>query len=111
MGAMPYILGGGLVLLVVAAASKAKSSTASSSTSSSTTTPTASTTNKPTSGSVPVGIVEQILSTRDTVAAQSQRVWLRDNGYPKTAFALVQWLKGEITDAQLRSAAATETGT
>lgn len=121
MKALPIILGGGAVLLVVAAASKAKASTATSTTStttgsttSSTTKPTGSTTSsttKPTTGAVPVVIVEQILLTHDTDAAQRQKVWLNDNGYPKTAFAITQWLKGDITDAQLRIAAATETVT
>jgi len=118
MGALPYIVGGGVILLVVAAASKAKASSSSSSSSgtakptgSTTTKPTGSTTTKPTTGAVPVVIVEQILLTRDTDAAQRQKIWLNDNGYPKTAFAMTQWLKGDITDAQLRIAAATETVT
>lgn len=115
MGALPYIVGGGLVLLVVAAAGKAKASTASSSTSSSTTKPTGSTTTKPTtttaSTSVPLTIINQILATADRDAAQRQRVWLTDNGYPQTGFALVQWLKGEITDEQLRQVAAQEKAT
>ena len=113
MGALPYIVGGGVILLVVAAASKAKASTSSSSSSSSSGTakPTGSTTTKPTTVAVPVVIVEQILLTRDTDAAQRQKIWLNDNGYPKTAFAMTQWLKGDITDAQLRIAAATETVT
>lgn len=106
MGALPYILGGGLLLVVVAAASKAKASPSSS-------TPTTSGP-KPTStvaASVPAQIVEAVLKGSSQTIAQGQAIWLNDNGYPKTAEALRDYLEGEVSLDELRAIAATETKT
>ena len=108
MSALPFILGGGALLLLIGVASKAKASTSSSTSSASTTGP------KPTStvaASVPAQIVEAVLKGSSQTIAQGQAIWLNDNGYPKTAEALRDYLEGEATLEELRAIAATETKT
>lgn len=117
MGALPYIVGGGVVLLVVAVATKAKASTPSSSTTPKPTTST--TTPKPTSTttgvaapayleSIPYVIAMRVIQMSDQSLQQAQGVWLTDNGYPKTGEAVQQYSRGEITDIQLRQIAQAE---
>ncbi|MFA5054316.1 MAG: hypothetical protein WC565_09670 [Parcubacteria group bacterium] len=109
MGALPFIIGGGALVALLAVASKAKAKT---STTSSTPTSTAGT--KPTattSASVPAQIVEAVLKGSSQTIAQGQAIWLNDNGYPKTAEALRDYLEGEATLDELRAIAATEVKT
>jgi len=118
MGALPYIVGGGVVLLVVAAASKAKASTSTSTTKP--TGSTTSTTTKPTSTtttgvaapayleSVPYVIAMRVIQLSDPSLQQAQGVWLTDNGYPLTGEAVQKYSRGEITDLQLRQIAQAE---
>ncbi|MFA5053752.1 MAG: hypothetical protein WC565_06825 [Parcubacteria group bacterium] len=120
MGALPYIVGGGVVLLVVAAATKAKAST-STSTTTKPTGSTTSTTTKPTSTtattgvaapayleSVPYVIAMRVIQLSDPSLQQAQGVWLTDNGYPLTGEAVQKYSRGEITDLQLRQIAQAE---
>lgn len=118
MGALPYIVGGGVVLLVVAAASKAKASTSTSTTKP--TGSTTSTTTKPTSTtttgvaapayleSVPYVIAMRVIQLSDPSLQQAQGVWLTDNGYPQTGEAVQKYSRGELTDLQLRQIAQAE---
>jgi len=111
MGALPYIVGGGVVLLLVAAATKAKASTATSTKPSGTTTPVIvgpGGTAPEYLSSVPYVIAMRVIQMSDQSLQQAQGVWLTDNGYPKTGEAVQQYSRGEITDIQLRQIAQAE---
>lgn len=122
MKTLPIVLGGLVVVGLIAAASKAKASASSSSTSSSSSTPApaaGSSTKPPTTVGVPpivapniaAQVIAQVLAANDREAARNQAVWLRDNGYPKTADALLGWVDGTITAAQLTTIATGELAT
>lgn len=107
MGALPFIIGGGaLVALLAVASSKAKASTSTSSTTPTGTKPTSTST-----ASIPAQIVEAVLKGSSQTIAQGQAIWLNDNGYPKTAEALRDYLEGEATLDELRAIAASEVKT
>lgn len=61
--------------------------------------------------SIPAQIVEAVLKGSSQTIAQGQAIWLNDNGYPKTAEALRDYLEGELSLDELRAIAASEVKT
>lgn len=118
MAALPIVLGVLAVVGIAAAASKAKAKPTASAPSapsvpSAPSAPSAQGGSTAPASSVPVNlplaIVTQVLAAVDPHAsADNQSVWLRDNGWPKTADALDKWRAGDISTDQLKAIATAE---
>lgn len=107
MGPLPFILAAAVLAGLAAAASKSKAAT-SSTVKPTSTPPTTTTTPTTPVTSLPLAIVNQILASADDNIARAQSVWLRDNGYPKTADALLAFVSGDIDANELKRIAAAE---
>jgi hypothetical protein len=118
MKAIALFIGGTAAAIAIAIASKASASSASKTPPKTTppkTTPpktTPSTVVRPPEylSSIPVTIVTRVrqLAKTDPDLIQGQAVWLRDNGWPRTADAVGQFQMGDIDETELRRVAQEE---